>query len=78
MKTLNEIKKALYKEKPIATTIGDGIIISSDSQITAREYTAKLEDGTDLKFTVPYLDMGDVGFEKELPAQLLIRWLIWS
>lgn len=62
----NEIKKALYKEKPIAIKIAiDGY---------EQHYTAKTSLG-EVLFRVPVSDMGDRLFEDKIPAQLLIRWI---
>ncbi len=69
-----EIKKALYKEKPLATEIetisGGGEI----SDIGIATYEAQTSLGK-VTFRVPYSEMGEERFEEQLPAQLLIRWL---
>lgn len=81
MENINEIKKALYKEKPIAIEIenisggGDGGEFK-DYAI----YVAECSLGK-LKFKVPYTDMGsdpygNDRFDEEVSAQLLIRWLV--
>lgn len=64
----NEIKKALYREKPQATLskIVDDIYY----------YEAKLNNGDNICFAVPISDMGDKLFDNNISAQLLIRWLI--
>jgi len=72
---LNEIKKVLYKEKPVARQVAmmrDG---------GSRKYQADTSLGT-INFYVPVADMqgwdGDPMFENqfnEMPAQLLIRWI---
>ncbi len=64
---LNEIKKALYRQKPIAKKM-----FEKDGNYVYRTY---LEDGTELTFIVPISDMGDAKFEYEMDAKLLIRWL---
>lgn len=73
---LNEIKKALYKEKPIAKEIDNGRSgIRGSSAITMSRYRAKTSLG-DIDFCVPHHEMGEKNFEKEIPAQLLIRWIV--
>ena len=64
----NEIKKALYKEKPIALK---QIVLEEDTWI----YYTELSDKTGVQFIVPVQDMGDKLFGDEEPAQLLIRWI---
>lgn len=71
----NEIKKVLYKEKPIAVQTG----IYRDGGST--DYEANTSLGV-IKFHVPIQDMrGADGkilpdFQEEtIPAQLLIRWI---
>lgn len=63
----NEIKKALYKQKPIAKKISE-----EDGNYV---YKTRLNDGTGLDFIVPIKDMGDANFEEEMEAKYLIRWL---
>ena len=64
----NEIKKALYKEKPIA------FIDGSDETYTYYK-TDVLINGIrkEIKFEIPNSE--NVDFKDEEPAQLLIRWL---
>lgn len=64
---LNEIKKALYKQKPIAYlrhTLSNG----------SKTYGATFENGY-VRFFVPVEEMGDTVFGEEMPSQLLIRWI---
>ena len=72
--TKEEIKKVLYKEKPLAVEVetisGGGEI--SDNGITTYETQTSLGK---IVFKVPYSEMGEERFEEQLPAQLLIRWL---
>ncbi len=63
---LNEIKKALYKQKPIANLWG----VSGH----ANYYETSIGDHK-VKFRVPISEMGDTKFEDQMPAQLLIRWI---
>lgn len=72
----NEIKKALYKEKPTAKLEGGrvyyhGELGRSDYSI----YTTNTSLGRHT-FIVKHDDMGEGLFEEEVPAQLLIRWLV--
>lgn len=65
MKSKNDIKKALYKEKPTA-------IIKS---VTGRfvYYEAVLSEIGPVTFAVPIKEAEN--FDSSEPAQLLIRWL---
>ena len=62
----NEIKKALYKQKPQArfTMIRKG----------NAHYYADLEEMR-VHFEIPVSDMGDADFLIEMDAKLLIRWI---
>lgn len=67
----NEIKKSLYKEKPVAERVD----ITEGNHL----YKAYIGSGGDeerLYFNVPESEMGENLFEDKIPAQLLIRWLI--
>ena len=62
----NEIKKRLYKDGPIAAlkeVRSDGVL-----------YYTKV-DGTTIYFLIPLGEVGEVVWELEMPAKLLIRWL---
>jgi hypothetical protein len=67
--TLNEIKKLLYKEDPLVRIawIGkEGIC-----------YEGFVGEGKNyLVFLIPYNDIGDAKFLKEMSGKYLIRWLI--
>lgn len=68
----NEIKKLLYKQKPIAEFIRatqQGLVYGVD---------VSTMDGSRLPITfiIPLKDMGDASFDKEMEAQLLIRWIV--
>ena len=65
--TKDEIKKALYKQKPLA----DMLMVYKNEAI----YETSLEDGTVLFFEVPVNDMGETRFLSKMEAHLLIRWL---
>jgi hypothetical protein len=62
-----EIKKRLYIEKPVAYYVGFG------NATKVEMYEADLKDGTKLNFNIPEIEFEN--FDKEVPAQLLIRWL---
>lgn len=62
----NEIKKALYKQKPQAEF--------KFVRLGVAYYYADLEDQR-VNFEVPVSDMGDVDFGRTMDAKLLIRWL---
>ena len=64
----NEIKKTLYREKPKASKIAQPL----NKRFL---YEAKTSLGH-VRFDVPIRDMGETFFEKEMPAQLLIRWMV--
>lgn len=67
----NEVKKALYKQKPMAKLISMGKVFKYDTKIEL--------DGKKrlIKFEVPMSDMGDATFGEEIQGQLLIRWIVW-
>lgn len=65
----NEIKKALYRQKPTAHFVM--------ARKTGLRYQAFLEEEMcTVSFEVPMFDMGSVDWYPEMNAQLLIRWLI--
>jgi len=63
----NEIKKALYKQKPQASFrfIRQGVAY----------YYADLEEER-INFEIPVPDMGDADFHSTMEAKLLIRWIV--
>lgn len=64
---LNELKKKLYKEQPIAKLYEvrrDGIV-----------YTTYFGEDT-VTFLVPLDEVGDVIWERDMPAKLLIRYIV--
>lgn len=67
----NNIKKALYREKPIAHCIYHGH--------HAYQYYCYLKTLFDepykVNFTIPTQEMGDTLFINEMQAQLLIHWI---
>ena len=64
----NEIKKALYREKPLA------IFVSADKATLT--YTCFIKEVYQLYFCIPHSDIGDAKFGTSMPAQQLIRWLV--
>jgi len=66
--TLTEIKKALYKQKPVA-----GITSVSKEGII---YVTELEGKILVPFCVPLSDIGDALFTVEIESQLLIRYIV--
>lgn len=67
---LNEIKKALYKENPIATFthIKKGIAYYSCRLL--------IEVEESIRFAIPIEDMGDAEFLSAMDSKLLIRWIV--
>ena len=73
---INEIKKALYREKPIAKKTAQIMGLVDPPIMLHAEYKCKLKDGTTVIFAVPRKEMGEKPFDDEVPAQLLIRWMV--
>ena len=71
MKTI-EIKKALYKQNPIANFVK----IKKERAIYITNIT--LEDNSDklITFDIPVNDMGDAEFLYMMDAKYLIRWIV--
>lgn len=67
----NQIKKVLYKEKPIAKLIE---VYKDVNNVVWHEYKA-IALGTTIKFLIPDFDLPETLTNQE-PAQLLIRWLV--
>lgn len=67
----NEIKKALYRQKPTACLQGpmiEGFIkYEASVMIDGKE--------TKVRFTIHETDIPDSGFSEKMEAQLLIRWM---
>lgn len=70
--TKTEIKIILYKEKPTAKKVLTGM---QNEEVYMMSYSAKSSIGEHI-FMIPVSEMGETPFESELPAQLLIRWLV--
>jgi hypothetical protein len=71
--TQNEIKKALYLEKPTAKMVSSVGVIPTG---TNWRYVATLESGHVVEFLIPTSEMGEKPFDTQMPAQLLIRWMV--
>lgn len=63
---MNEIKKILYKEKPIAKF--------KMIRMEFAYYVTETSLG-EVKFVIPVSDMGEADFLPEMDAKLLIRWI---
>lgn len=71
---INEIKKALYKEKPVAKLdYLHGEIVVRGGIV---RYKALLQDETEVYYEVKVSEMGDADLLVEMPAQLLIRYIV--
>lgn len=68
--TKNEIKKALYKEKPIAIRCG----INKEGY----RYRTMIDNKHPVSFWVPLSDMGDATFGDTMQAHLLIRYIDYN
>lgn len=72
----NEIKKALYKEKPNAIRTDRQ---TSENTLTTVEpydrYVCYLKSGHTVVFIIPHKEQGEKLFERTEKAQLLIRWI---
>jgi hypothetical protein len=67
----NEIKKALYKEKPAANFVSagkDGLVYTT--------IIREVPEPQRISFLIPYSDIGDAIFYPDMDAKLLIRYLI--
>lgn len=73
--TRNEIKKAIYKEKPIAKEYNKVVYGGITGCDDYSNYICSLLNGTKVHFVVPHKEMGEKPFNTEMPAQLLIRWM---
>lgn len=67
---LNEIKKALYKQKPEAK-----LLHIRKGKVCYFTYIGE-EPFSRIDFEVPIEDMGDSSFYDSMNAQLLIRWIV--
>jgi hypothetical protein len=65
--TLEEIKKEMYKQKPIAhfKSIKNGVVYYYADLIKER-----------IEFCIPVNDMGEAEFKANMEAQFLNRWIV--
>ena len=70
----NEIRKALYKEKPTAWKVGEGRT-GGIHDYDYVDYATETSLGSHF-FHVPTHEMGGTKFKDIEPAQLLSRWLV--
>lgn len=71
---INEIKKALYKLKPIAERVDRTTTKEGETYHLYKTYISPGGEGR-LYFNIPESEMGEKIFQDLVPAQLLIRWL---
>jgi len=75
----DEIKKALYKQKPVARRLGLRKVDLPEELKDVAVYLATVindkSEGVLIEFRIPFSDMNSGNFTAEMPAQLLIRWL---
>ena len=75
----SEIKKALYKQKPIARRLGlkkEGLPEElKDVAVYLATIVIGSGKGVLVEFRIPFDEMNSGNFTAEMPAQLLIRWL---
>ncbi len=69
MKTLNEVKKELYKQNPVAQF---KYVYKSHAYYVVEVSERQIE------FEIPCSDMGESKFMNEMEAKLLIRWIYWE
>lgn len=72
----NEIKNALYKEKPIAKRTARQTKENTLTDVDPYDrYITCLQNGETAVFIIPHNEQGENLFNETEPAQLLIRWL---
>lgn len=71
--TINEIKKLLYKEKPVAYFQE---ILKGVAYYRTCVAMGEWEDPICVYFQIPISDMGDACFSERMDAQLLNRWIV--
>jgi hypothetical protein len=67
---INEVKKALYKQKKLAHRVSQSNFVwqyQCDVEVNGHPFTCN--------FSVPTSDMGETEFTDSIQAQLLIRYL---
>lgn len=80
--TLNDIKKALYKQDPDAVFLSaskDGMLYyamlreDDESATWGKTDSVKI---TTIQFRIPFNELGDVKWEQKMEAKLLIRYIV--
>lgn len=69
----SEIKKALYREKPLAEITKDLFLVTP---LDSLSYKTTLENGYDVYFNVPLKEWKEGNMVDVMESQLLIRWLL--
>jgi hypothetical protein len=64
--TLNDVKKILYRENPVA--------VLQHVQYGNAYYLTSIQNA-DIKFVIPVVDMADSKFELTMDSKLLNRWI---
>ena len=74
---LNDIKKALYKQKNQQATLQNiskaGILYATNLDMTDAGYFCEFER---VSFLIPFSDIGDAKFKHSMEARHLIRWVV--
>jgi len=74
--TTNEIKKALYRENPLAKRTARQTPEVTITKVDPYDrYISCLNNGETLVFIIPHSEQGATLFNETEPAKLLIRWL---
>jgi hypothetical protein len=68
----NDIKKALYRDKPVARVTHDLMLVTPIESISYKTYI----NGDEIYFNIPYKEYDKNIMKDEMPSQLLIRWLL--
>ena len=77
MLNINDIKKALYKQKPIAEF---NCVVGKTIYYKTKIYTTKRDDAIpvtfNIDFAIPIDEIGDTVFYKEMDGKLLNRYIV--
>ncbi len=69
---LNDVKKALYKQKPMAKLL----YVRKGDVLYQCTLTNNEDEFENIHFNIPVSDMGDSDFLPEMEAKLLARWIV--
>lgn len=72
---IKNVKKALYKERPIAHFVCDSKELGLQTENPISSYVTQCSLG-EVSFDIPQSDMGNSLFPKSVEAQLLNRWIV--